>query len=90
MQPIMFLALFVVVFQGAMAVNTDVQKGIVDRFHSLPMASLAFLNGHVVSSLLWNDVSLVVVFCLESPSGFARTPTCRTGWQASVSWHCSH
>src|SRR5689334_16539981 len=35
----------------AIAVSNDLQKGIVDRFRSLPMANLAVLNGHVISDL---------------------------------------
>src|SRR5438270_12756335 len=40
----------------AIAISNDLQKGIVDRFRSLPMSSIAVLNGHVASDLLRNPI----------------------------------
>lgn len=40
----------------AIAICNDLQKGIVDRFRSLPMSNLAVLNGHVISDLLRNTI----------------------------------
>jgi ABC-2 type transport system permease protein len=40
----------------ALAIANDLQKGIVDRFRSLPMSNLAVLNGHVISDLLRNGI----------------------------------
>src|ERR1700716_1480531 len=45
----------------ATGVATDLQKGIIDRFRSLPMGKLAVLNGHVVSDLLRNSISAGVM-----------------------------
>src|SRR5438309_3627696 len=45
----------------ATSVCSDLQKGIVDRFRSLPMANLAVLNGHVISDLLRNGISAAVM-----------------------------
>jgi ABC-2 type transport system permease protein len=45
----------------AVSVCNDLQKGIVDRFRSLPMSNLAVLNGHVVSDLFRNTISTVVM-----------------------------
>ena len=45
----------------AVAVTYDMQKGIMDRFRSLPMMNLAVLNGHVISDLLRNSISIVVM-----------------------------
>ncbi|NLU82146.1 ABC transporter permease [Rhodococcus sp. HNM0569] len=39
----------------------DLQKGIVDRFRSLPMASSAVLTGRTTSDVLINVISLVVM-----------------------------
>lgn len=101
-QPIMFLALFVSVFGGAVsgalppgvsylnflmagiivqtvafgstttaiAVCNDLQKGIVDRFRSLPMSNLAVLNGHVVSDLFRNTISTLVMILTGLVLGF--------------------
>lgn len=45
----------------AVAVCNDLQKGIVDRFRSLPMNNLAVLNGHVVSDVFRNLISTTVM-----------------------------
>ena len=45
----------------AVAVCNDLQKGIIDRFRSLPMSNLAVLNGHVISDLLRNSISTIVM-----------------------------
>ncbi len=54
----------------AVAVCNDLQKGIVDRFRSLPMANLAVLNGHVVSDLLRNTISTLVMLITGLAIGF--------------------
>lgn len=54
----------------AVAVCNDLQKGIIDRFRSLPMSNLAVLNGHVVSDLLRNSISTVVMITTGLVIGF--------------------
>jgi ABC-2 type transport system permease protein len=54
----------------ATAVCNDLQKGIIDRFRSLPMANLAVLNGHVVSDLLRNFISTLVMLTAGLVIGF--------------------
>ena len=54
----------------ALAVCNDLQKGIVDRFRSLPMSNLAVLNGHVVSDLFRNTISTVVMLLAGLVIGF--------------------
>jgi ABC-2 type transport system permease protein len=54
----------------ALAVATDLQKGIVDRFRSLPMSNLAVLNGHVISDLFRNAISTVVMLVAGLVIGF--------------------
>lgn len=54
----------------AIAICNDMQKGIVDRFHSLPMSNLAVLNGHVVSDLLRNGISTLVMLVVGLIMGF--------------------
>lgn len=47
-------------FTGA-GLAEDMQKGIIDRFRSLPMASSAVLVGRTISDVVINIVSLVVM-----------------------------
>jgi ABC-2 type transport system permease protein len=54
----------------AIAVSNDLQKGIIDRFRSLPMSSLAVLNGHVISDLFRNTLSTVVMLVTGLAIGF--------------------
>jgi ABC-2 type transport system permease protein len=54
----------------AIAICNDMQKGIVDRFRSLPMSNLAVLNGHVVSDLFRNSISTIVMLIAGFVMGF--------------------
>lgn len=54
----------------AWAVANDMQKGIIDRFRSLPMSNIAVLNGHVVSDLLRNGLSAIVLVVAGLVIGF--------------------
>src|ERR1700737_2746977 len=65
----------------ALAICNDLQKGIVDRFRSLPMSSLAVLNGHVAADLLRNTISTVVMLVVGLVIGF-RSGASFTDWLA--------
>jgi ABC-2 type transport system permease protein len=67
----------------AVAICNDLQKGIVDRFQSLPMSSLAVLNGHVAADLLRNTISTVVMLVVGLVIGF-RSSASFTDWLAIV------
>lgn len=54
----------------AISVCNDMQKGIVDRFRSLPMNNLAVVNGHVVSDLFRNAISTLVMLAAGLVMGF--------------------
>jgi ABC-2 type transport system permease protein len=54
----------------AIAVCNDLQKGIIDRFRSLPMSDLAVLTGHVISDMLRNTISTVVMLITGLVIGF--------------------
>lgn len=54
----------------AIAICNDLQKGIVDRFRSLPMSNLAVLNGHVISDMFRNSISTVVMLLAGLVMGF--------------------
>jgi len=59
----------------AIAICNDLQRGIVDRFRSLPMSNLAVLNGHVVSDLFRNGISTIVMVLAGLVIGFRPTAT---------------
>jgi len=54
----------------AIAICNDMQKGIVDRFRSLPMSNLAVLNGHTVSDLVRNSISTIIMLLAGLAIGF--------------------
>ncbi|KAF9139754.1 hypothetical protein BGX30_007553 [Mortierella sp. GBA39] len=48
----------------------DKQRGIIERFHSMPIARSAVLWGHVLTSLVSNMISLVVIILVALLMGF--------------------
>lgn len=54
----------------ALGVATDLQRGILDRFRSLPMFSSAVLIGHVTADLVRNIVSSVIMILVGLMVGF--------------------
>ncbi|HEX7004804.1 MAG TPA: ABC transporter permease [Trueperaceae bacterium] len=52
------------------SVATDLTKGIIDRFKSLPMTSSAVLTGHVVADLVRNTLSSVIMIVVALFVGF--------------------
>jgi len=54
----------------SVAIANDLQRGIVDRFRSLPMSNIAVLSGHVVSDLFRNTISTVVMLLAGLVLGF--------------------
>ena len=60
---------------------TDVSGGIVERFRSMPIARPAVLWGHVVTSVVANLVSLVLVVLVAVAMGF-RTGAGPLAWLA--------
>lgn len=63
----------------AIAICNDLQKGIVDRFRSLPMATSAVLTGHIVSDLFRNGLSTIVMIVVGVIIGF-RSSASVTDW----------
>src|SRR5258708_22014733 len=49
----------------------DLQSGIFERFHSMPIARSSVLWGHVLTSLVSNGISVVVIILGALLSGFA-------------------
>jgi len=54
----------------AIALTNDLQKGIIDRFRSLPMSNMAVLNGHVISDIFRNSISTTVMILAGLVIGF--------------------
>lgn len=54
----------------SIAVANDLQRGIVDRFKSLPMSNISVLNGHVVSDVFRNAISTTVMLLAGLLFGF--------------------
>jgi ABC transporter DrrB family efflux protein len=57
-------------FVTALGLSEDVQKGLIDRFRSLPMSRAAVLTGRTTSDILLNCLSLVVLFAVGFAAGF--------------------
>lgn len=67
----------------AIAICNDLQKGIVDRFRSLPMSNMAVLNGHVISDLFRNGISTLVMILAGLVMGF-RSSASFVEWLAII------
>ena len=59
----------------------DMQRGIFERFHSMPIARSAALWGHVLTSLVSNAISVVVIILVALIMGF-RSPAGILSWLA--------
>ena len=57
-------------FVTALGLSEDVQKGLIDRFRSLPMSRGAVLLGRTFSDVALNCLSLVVLFAVGFAAGF--------------------
>jgi ABC-2 type transport system permease protein/oleandomycin transport system permease protein len=57
-------------FVTALGLSEDVQKGLIDRFRSLPMSRAAVLTGRTFSDVVLNCLSLVVLFTVGFLAGF--------------------
>ncbi|WP_205245261.1 ABC transporter permease [Clostridium fungisolvens] len=59
----------------------DKQHGIFERFHSMPIARSTVLWGHVLTSLISNGISVVVIILVALLIGF-RSSAGMLGWLA--------
>jgi len=55
---------------AALRLNNDFNKGIINRFKTMPVASSSILGGHAVSSLLSNLFSVLLVMIVALLVGF--------------------
>src|SRR5690349_24785412 len=63
---------------------TDVQRGIIERFRSMPISPSTILWGHVLTSLVSNAISVVVIILVALLMGF-RSSAGILSWLAVVS-----
>jgi ABC-2 type transport system permease protein len=63
----------------SLGVATDLQRGIIDRFRSLPMVSSAVLTGHVTADLVRNTISSIIMLLFGLLIGF-RPDATLTEW----------
>src|ERR1700737_5618412 len=59
----------------------DLQSGIFERFHSMPIARSSVLWGHVLTSVVSNAISVVVIVLVALLMGF-RSPAGVLAWLA--------
>jgi ABC-2 type transport system permease protein len=54
----------------AYRLNRDVTKGIFERFHSMLIAKSSVLNGHALTGVVFNGVSVILVLLISILIGF--------------------
>src|ERR1700693_4155079 len=59
----------------AVSVNSDMTKGIINRFKVMNVSRDAVLNGHVVGTLLSSSVSIAVIIGMAFALGFRSSAT---------------
>ncbi|KQQ66910.1 ABC transporter permease [Microbacterium sp. Leaf320] len=62
---------------------TDMQSGIFERFHSMPIARSSVLWAHVLTSLTANAITLAIIFAVGFVMGF-RTGASVWAWLAVI------
>src|ERR1700724_79113 len=67
---ILFIAIASGISYTALRLFTDLQSGIFERFHSMPIARSSVLWGHVLTSLVSNAISVVVIVLVALLMGF--------------------
>jgi ABC-2 type transport system permease protein/oleandomycin transport system permease protein len=58
-------------FTTALGLSEDVQKGLIDRFRSLPMSRAAVLTGRTISDIVLNCLSIAVLLSVGFIAGFS-------------------
>ncbi|KUM35889.1 ABC transporter permease [Arthrobacter sp. EpRS71] len=67
---IMLIAIASGIAYTAVRLFTDMQSGIFERFHSMPIARSSVLWAHVLTSLVANGLSLVIIVVVALLMGF--------------------
>ena len=67
---IMLIAIASGISYTAYRLFLDMQSGIFERFHSMPIARSTILWGHVLTSLVSNGISVVIIILVALVMGF--------------------
>jgi ABC-2 type transport system permease protein len=81
MPGILLIAIASGISYTAFRLFNDLQSGIFERFHSMPIARSSVLWGHVLTSLVSNAISVVVIVLVALVMGF-RSPAGVLAWLA--------
>lgn len=66
----------------ALSVSTDVKKGIIDRFRSMPIARSSVLTGHVLEAMVRTIVTVMMILVIALLVGF-KSSAGIVGWLAT-------
>jgi ABC-2 type transport system permease protein len=55
----------------AFRLNTDITRGVIDRFRSMPITKSSILGGHVITSVIFNVISTVIIMLIAFALGFS-------------------
>ncbi|MEV8149570.1 ABC transporter permease [Arthrobacter sp. NPDC080073] len=80
---IMLIAIASGIAYTAVRLFYDMQSGIFERFHSMPIARSSVLWAHVLTSLAANGLSLVIIVVVALLMGF-RTSASPLAWLAII------
>ncbi len=78
---IMLIAIASGIAYTAVRLFTDMKSGIFERFHSMPIARSSVLWAHVLTSLVANAISVVIIVLVGLVMGF-RTSASPLAWLA--------
>ena len=78
---IMLIAIASGIAYTAVRLFTDLQSGVFERFHSMPVARSSVLWAHVLTSLVSNGLVLVIIVAVGLAMGF-RTSASVAAWFA--------
>ena len=81
MPGILLIAIASGISYTAFRLFNDMQSGIFERFHSMPIARSSVLWGHVLTSLVSNAISVVIIVLVGLLMGF-RSPAGVLAWLA--------
>src|SRR5258708_39580489 len=67
----------------AVSVNSDMTKGIINRFKVMNVSRGAVLNGHVVATMLGSSIAVAVIIGMAFALGF-RSPATSLEWLGAI------
>jgi ABC-2 type transport system permease protein len=67
----------------AVSVNSDMTKGIINRFKVMNVSRGAVLNGHVVATMLGSSVAVAAIIGIAFALGF-RSPASALDWLGAI------